>query len=712
MHQSFFTAKECHGMRGMPFSNSKILEKLNQGVWQKEQCRKRSGTKAFEYHIDALPALAQADIYSRREDTQKSKNLSFNLWQIYSIANNNRKDSAMKRLEIINEYLEIQATCKTNAKAMQEICKKYKVSSATIYRYLEMIRGKSRSDWLPALLPNTHLRGRLKSNMSIEAWELLKADYLRLEQPTLRACYTRINFLAKEKNWTVPSYKTVQRKIAKIPMTTKVLKRQGEYALARLYPAQQRTVKDMHAMQWLSGDGYTHNVFVKFSDGTIARPKTWVFQDVYSRKIVSHKIDRSENKEQIRLALKDAIEKYAIPEHITIDNTRAAANKWLTGGVKTRYRFKVKEDEPKGIFPLLGIKTHFTSIIGSKGWGQAKPVERAFGIGGLGEYVDKDPLFAGAYTGNKVDAKPDNYGKTAIDIKEFEKILASRIAMFNQLAERRTEMAQGKFSFNDVFNESYKKSSLKQATKEQMRLLLLAGENIKVLRDGTFYLEAGSGYLVGKNRYGADELINYKHKTITVRFEPSELHKGVFAYSVDGDFIGKIPCITASAYGDSQKAREQAKRRRAFIKSTKKANKLEEEHTKEMFKSRMIDGDLVDLDTGEILKEQVAGLEFSEVAQTPSISKVDFSNDEKTKEIQSEVLNFDYQKLKTKEQQEEQDTLQDLDFTNLEPIQEEQEQPEEFFSSLDLEEKSDDTDGVSLDGFDFQSLINNKTQED
>jgi len=30
---------------------------------------------------------------------------------------------------------------------------------------------------------------------------------------------------------------------------------------------------------------------------------------------------------------------------------------------------------------------HWTSVVAGKGWGQAKPVERAFGVGGFEEYV-------------------------------------------------------------------------------------------------------------------------------------------------------------------------------------------------------------------------------------------------------------------------------------------------------------------------------------
>src|SRR3712207_8642839 len=45
--------------------------------------------------------------------------------------------------------------------------------------------------------------------------------------------------------------------------------------------------------------------------------------------------------------------------------------------------------DPKGIMPILGIDVHFTSILYGEGHGQAKPIERAFGKGGIGEKVDR-----------------------------------------------------------------------------------------------------------------------------------------------------------------------------------------------------------------------------------------------------------------------------------------------------------------------------------
>lgn len=116
---------------------------------------------------------------------------------------------------------------------------------------------------------------------------------------------------------------------------------------------------------------------------------------------------------------------------ITIDNTRAAANKWMTGGVANRYRFKVKEDDPLGMIPMLGIKLHWSSVLLGKGHGRAKPIERAFGNGGLEEYIDKAPVLKGLYTGSNPMAKPDNYGERVADADEFLRMVAEGVAMFN-----------------------------------------------------------------------------------------------------------------------------------------------------------------------------------------------------------------------------------------------------------------------------------------
>lgn len=247
------------------------------------------------------------------------------------------------------------------------------------------MRSFERSDWLPLLIDKHAKKSKKReADFTPQAWEAFKADYLRPERPQFGSCYERLKRAAKENGWVIPSQSSVKRKIEReIPKVQQVFLREGEHALSRYYPSMQRSVADLEAMEWINGDGYQHNVFVKWHNGEIVRPKTWIWQDIRTRKILAYRTDLSENSDTIRLSLMDLVYKYGIPRHLTIDNTRAAANKWMTGGVANRYRFKVKEDEVTGIIPLLGIELHWTSIQFGKGHGQAKPVERAFSHGGI-----------------------------------------------------------------------------------------------------------------------------------------------------------------------------------------------------------------------------------------------------------------------------------------------------------------------------------------
>ncbi|PIE36486.1 MAG: DDE endonuclease, partial [Gammaproteobacteria bacterium] len=375
---------------------------------------------------------------------------------------------------------------------------------------------------------------------------------------------------------------SVKRKIAReIPKAQQILLRDGEHALSQLYPSLQRSVAELEAMEWVNGDGYQHNVFVRWHNGDIVRPKTWLWQDVRTRKILAYRTDLSENSDTIRLALMDVVSKYGIPRTLTIDNTRAAANKWMTGGVKNRYRFKVKEDDPMGIIPLLGIDLKWTSVQFGKGHGQAKPVERAFSHGGLGETVDKHPLLAGHYAGENVLSKPDNYhgGKDGASYADFITALEAGIALWNNREGRDTEICQKVYSFNQVFKRDYADATIKRASDEQMRLLMLMSEAVTLKHNGTFELSCGGKVFGRKNRYEASDLIGTHHKKVVVKFDPNRLHETVWVYSLDGLFLAEAICTERVAFGDKASGREHDKARKQFVKAQKAAAKAQQTMT-------------------------------------------------------------------------------------------------------------------------------------
>ncbi len=586
--KEWFSTSTLAGVAGLPSSVMGVLKKSQKEAWKSQPRSGRGGGN--EYHVSSLPvttqaALLRADLKAKKaskpaaviKGPANKTALLESIWANYEKAPQSKKDKAQKSLNALLLKNRLVENGSSKRVASVHVEQEYSINRATIYRWEKLVKPFHQSDWLAVLLSQNNGKKKI-SECNEEAWEFFKGDYLRLEQPALTACYERLKRAAKEHNWKIPSERTINRWIKnRIPMAVRILSREGEYELMRLYPALERSVEDMHALQWINGDGYMHNVFVKWPDGEVARPKTWLWQDIYSRKILSYRIDTTEHTDQIRLAFGDLVEQYGIPEDVTIDNTRAAANKWMTGGVPNRYRFKIKEDDPLGLFPSLGIKVHWTSVLNGKGHGQAKPIERAFGVGGLGEYLDKHPAFAGAYTGENPMAKPENYGSKAVPLETFVKIMAQEITAWNAKQGRRNKLCAGELSFDEAFNNSYATAPIRKATEEQRRLWLMTAEAITVKKDGTFTLEAGKKLGCGRNRYFSHDLhqLGEDKKKIIIRFDPTDLHDKVHCYTLDNRYVCEAHILNAAGFGDTQAARIQKRERTKWMKANKIMAKAE-----------------------------------------------------------------------------------------------------------------------------------------
>lgn len=589
----WFTATELAdaALAGMPNTRQgalKLLKALTNHDGA-DKYRQRDGSKATEYHISLLPPVVQAALLRKAGkvvvggmtlDLPKPKAPRYckeQLWARWGKANTKAHEKAKARVAAVQAVRALVQNGSSLMEAYQHISDEFDIALPTLRRYCSAVKGFDDSDWLAVLLPKhqesaTANRKSKLAPVSESAWEYFKADYLAPEKPNASSCYERLKLAAKAHGWVIPSIDSLMRRMAlEIPRQQLVMLREGEHALMQLYPPQVRSVADLDAMQWINGDGYQHNVFVKWFNGEILRPKTWFWQDVYSRKIIGYRCDISENTDSIRLSLMDVCSKYGIPREITIDNTRAAANKWLTGGVKNRYRFKVKEDDPLGIIPMMGIQLHWSSVILGKGHGQAKPVERAFGVGGLEEYVDIHPALRGCYTGPNPMEKPDNYGERAVDAEEFLRVLAEGVAMYNAKVGRETEACHGVMSFDQAFEQSYRQATVRKATREQLLVMLLQSEATRVSKHGTIELESGGTIASRSNRYYHPDLAQYAGQKVIARFDPQNLHAAVMVTTLQGLHICEAECLAPVAFGDTQQAREHKRKRTQFVKANKQA---------------------------------------------------------------------------------------------------------------------------------------------
>lgn len=586
----WFISSELAGTAGMPATDRQIRNIMKQLVASEpDKGRQREGSKATEYHISILPPAVQAALLRKTGKVvvggmtldlpkpQAPRYCKEQLWANWKKANTKAHDKAKDRLKAVQAVHAMVANGSSLMQAYEHIATEFAIALPTLRRYCAAVKGFDDNDWLAVLMPKQQQaaregRANKLAAVSDQAWEFFKADYLRREQPTAAACYERLKLAAREQDWVVPSLTSLMRRLElEVKRAQRVMLREGEHALMQLYPSQERTIEDLDAMSWINGDGYLHNVFVRWFNGEVIRPKTWFWQDIYSRKIVGWRTDISENTDSIRLSLMDVCSKYGIPREITIDNTRAAANKWMTGGVPNRYRFKVKPDEPIGMIPMLGIKLHWSSVLLGKGHGQAKPIERAFGVGGLDEIIDKHPALAGCYTGPNPMAKPDNYGERAVDAAEFLRVVAEGVALYNAKLGRQTEACRGVMSFDQAFEQSYAQATIRKASSEQLTMLLLQAEATRVSDHGTIKLESGGAIASRSNRYYHSDLAEYAGQKVVARFDPQRLHEAVVVTTLTGLHICEAECLEKVAFGDTQQAREHKRKRTQFVKANKAA---------------------------------------------------------------------------------------------------------------------------------------------
>ncbi|NII74244.1 transposase InsO family protein [Dyella sp. SG562] len=564
----WYTAAELAGLPGLPGTERGINKAGEREGWARRQ---REQGKGWQYSFRALPSQAQAaillrerphQVIPRQAATPKGDAQIRSAWQRYDAVKQGQKDKAATRLKALQA---VGALVKAGTPLMQArevvadrlIDEGVEVSAASIARWQASVDGVDIKDWLAMLVP--HYAGRTSTaQIEPQAWEIFKADYLRLEQPTASSCYDRLVRIANARGWTLPSLKTFTRRIEReLPRAVRLLARQGEDALMRSYPAQERDRSMFTALEAVNADGHRWDVRVRFPDGSEGRPCIVGWQDLYSGRILAWRLCDHESSDVVRLSFGDMLRNYGVPGSVYLDNGRAFASKWMTGGTPTRYRFKVREEDPAGLITALVGEDNVHWV--TPYHGQAKPIERAWLD--FCERISKHPAFAGAYVGNSVVNKPENYGSRVIEWDVFERTVNSEIHEHNARHGRRSKVCNGR-SFNQVFDESFAKIAVRRVSEEQLRLLLLAAEAV------TASALDGSVRLAG-NRYWAEALSEHAGRKVVLRVDPWHLQGEAHVYALDGTFITSAPCTMAVGFADVNAAREHSRGRKQYRKAAK-----------------------------------------------------------------------------------------------------------------------------------------------
>lgn len=571
---AWFTASELEelGLPGLPGDKRSINRRAQAERWASRLgvdnrllVRKRQGRGGgVEFHASLLPGEARIELARRGIIRTRPAEAAEHTtaWGWFDKQSAKVKAEAQRRLDIVNAIELLCEAGSTRSSAVAAASDQYGVGRSTLWNWLRAVEGIGRPDWLVALAPRRQ-GGGAEAEIHPELWTAFISDYLRASAPTLTSCYHRVARMAQQKCIPLPSERTFRRRVEReYPAAVLTLKREGEEALRRSIPAQRRSVEELRALEWVNIDGHKFDVFVKTADGRVIRPIMLAIQDIYSRKILAWRLGGEESAIQTRLAFADLFRNFGIPANCVLDNGRAFASKWITGGAKSRFRFKIRPEEPTGLLTGLGVRIHWALPFR----GQSKPIERAFRD--LCDSIAKHPACEGAYTGNSPMAKPENYGERAVEWDRFAALVDEEIAAHNARAGRRTQTANGR-SFDEVFFESYAASTIGKATPEQLRMALLAADQKLINR------QTGEIELHG-NRYWHPELSSLRGERVTVRFDPDALHSEIHVYDIEGRYITAAELIADTGFSDAAGAKEAAKRLAGYKKQVKAMAEAEE----------------------------------------------------------------------------------------------------------------------------------------
>jgi transposase InsO family protein len=403
------------GLPDLPPTRQGVEKLIKREGWRAGAlARRRPGRGGgWEYHWSLFPVRARRVLLPALESGAAGAAAADRdaAWSWFETLPAPVQAKARTRLDALRQVEALMAQGETKQAAIGLVGNALAILARTLWAWFALVEGVRVDDRLAHLAPRHRQAAprRAQAVVDAEFMALVKSDFLRPARPSLSSVWRRQARVAEDRGIPVAPEWAVRRRLEReVSRFTTVLLREGEDALRRLYPAQTRDKTALSPLEVVNADFHKFDVFVEWplergetGKGWIGRPQMVAFQDVFSGRILSWRVDQQPNALAVQLAAGDMIERFGIPQHILLDNGREFAAKALTGGTPTRYRFKVREDDVPGLFIALGCEIHLATPYS----GQSKPIERAFRD--MCDAIAKDPRFDGAWTGNTPEAKPE-----------------------------------------------------------------------------------------------------------------------------------------------------------------------------------------------------------------------------------------------------------------------------------------------------------------
>lgn len=442
----------------------------------------------------------------------------------------------------------------TKADAALVWCKERGISRSALYNWRSKVMHLPRQRWLYALVSEKRPGNgpqRIKADMDTQLWDYIKQSWLTQSKPALLPIYRRAQQMAEQRGLTLPSCKTISRRLAEIPLPARTLARDGAQALEEMYPPMRRDFTSLQIHEIWNADGRMADVHVRWPDGSVSRPIIVAWLELRTRTVVGWAMGKSESAHLVRQALAAGLERtHVIPRRAYLDNGRAFASKEITGGQASRYRFKVQPDEMQGVLTLLG-----TSVTWAKPYnGKAKPIESFWRT--LAE-AEKRPEFVGAYCGNKPENRPEEHDvENAVDVARYESVVREELEAYHARKHRGDGM-DGRAP-DQVYEALMEYAVVTQPSADQIRRCTLAVEQVALSRSGEVSVLG--------NRYGDDVTASLRRGVYTACYDPGDATKPVELW--DGTtLVAKPPLLAKTGFADQSAAQDHSRAKNALKRS-------------------------------------------------------------------------------------------------------------------------------------------------
>lgn len=187
-------------------------------------------------------------------------------------------------------------------------------------------------------------------------------------------CYGMARMLGEERGWTIPSYSTACRVLAKISPQAAALARLGPKKFAGNRGGYiERDYSALQSNDFWESDHYQFDVWVIGETGELVRPWLTSWMDVRSRMLVGWQINsHAGNSRTILAAFIAGGQAHDFPKKVHVDNGRDYDSYQLNGLTKAMKKRRQIADVLAGTWPLLGVEVHHALAYNAK----AKTIER------------------------------------------------------------------------------------------------------------------------------------------------------------------------------------------------------------------------------------------------------------------------------------------------------------------------------------------------